>query len=175
MNEKGYHWAFLAASKAQEDKKGEGTRYQVKTDPFKGWFYHTSDLSDVRATTQLIVRVRVAKSRDRDALETVFEGVPVFDTDPNFTRRVWAKASWEAGVWAPGPRLLGRRLMRRSRPILGTSRILSGTMIPELPISQSRHSTCWRTRSLFSLYLLVIDVRVAGHCACRRIFISRET
>ncbi|KAK3933570.1 hypothetical protein QBC46DRAFT_326314 [Diplogelasinospora grovesii] len=93
-----YHWALLTGYK-DEHKKPEGYRYHVRNLPGRDqsgravvtWQYEERDLTNVRFTTQLLVRIRVSKVADLARLQEILRQVPVVQGDPSWTCRIWVR------------------------------------------------------------------------------------
>lgn len=64
-------------------------RYHVKNPATQGWVYEEKEIRDVRNTSNLLVRILIAKVTDEERLARIFRGVPIVQNDPNWRCRTW--------------------------------------------------------------------------------------
>ena len=91
-----YHWAFLVGPKVEAATEVPGTRYHVKNRPLEGWLYEEVKLRNVRNTSNLLVRVVVAKVEDEARLTKLLRGVPIEQDDPGWRCRDWMASALES-------------------------------------------------------------------------------
>ncbi|KAJ8125316.1 hypothetical protein O1611_g8323 [Lasiodiplodia mahajangana] len=84
-----YHWGFLLGPKSERKSQVPGTKYHVKNHPFDGWAYEEVAVSNVKNTTNLLIRVLIAKVEDEKCLTKIFRTTPVVQGDPNWRCRTW--------------------------------------------------------------------------------------
>lgn len=55
----------------------------------QGWIYEEREISNVRTTNNLLVRILVAKVEDHKRLDTILRSLPVVQDDPEWRCRTW--------------------------------------------------------------------------------------
>ncbi|KAM0417369.1 hypothetical protein ACHAPT_012603 [Fusarium lateritium] len=84
-----YQWGFLVGPKVEDQEVVQGMRYHVKNLTSQGWVYEKAELSNVRTTGNLLVRVLIAKVANEERLADIFQNVPVVQDDPGWRCRTW--------------------------------------------------------------------------------------
>ncbi|KAI0117708.1 hypothetical protein GGR51DRAFT_264009 [Nemania sp. FL0031] len=87
--ERRYHWAFLLGPKVEDRPQAPGVKYHVKNHPIHGWMYEEVEVSDVKSTDNLLIRVMIAKVEDEKRLAEILRTTPVIQGDPNWRCRTW--------------------------------------------------------------------------------------
>ncbi|KAI0542836.1 hypothetical protein GGR58DRAFT_172379 [Xylaria digitata] len=87
--ERRYHWGFLLGPKVEAKPQVPGMRYHVKNHPVHGWVYEETQVSNVKSTQNLLIRVMIAKVEDEKRLIEILRATPVVQGDPNWRCRTW--------------------------------------------------------------------------------------
>jgi len=93
-----YHWALLIGPKF-EDPETRGIRFHAKN-PFplpgqKKWIFEELETS-MMPTRQFLVRLLIAKVRDKDRAIEVLRNVPILDEDPSWNCVIWTQDALRA-------------------------------------------------------------------------------
>lgn len=91
-----YHWALLTGPKT-EGRDARGNRFHVKEKLTnvgghlqRIWKYEKRTIGTA-ATAMILVRITVAKVKDRDRLKSIFNRVPVRSDNPEWNCVEWVK------------------------------------------------------------------------------------
>ncbi|KAK0367619.1 hypothetical protein CLIM01_15024 [Colletotrichum limetticola] len=100
-----YHWAYIVGPKT-ESVDSYGRRYHAKetmilegTPPTlkSRWVFETRETS-MAPTSMLLIRVVVAKIKDRHRLQSIFEGTPLRPEVEDWNCVGWAKEGFESAL-----------------------------------------------------------------------------
>ncbi|GAO20120.1 hypothetical protein UVI_02061590 [Ustilaginoidea virens] len=87
--ERKYHWGFLIGPKEEMSEAVRGRRCHVKNRPLQGWVYDDVKIENVRNSTQLLVRIVIAKVEDEKRLRSLLREVPIVQDSPDWRCRTW--------------------------------------------------------------------------------------
>ncbi|KAK8879047.1 hypothetical protein PGQ11_000341 [Apiospora arundinis] len=96
-----YHWSFIVSPKDEIDGS-DGTKFHVKN--FVGsqngvvgsmWQYEEVEVA-LAPVNRLLVRVMVAKVKDKDRLQAIFRGIPIRPDVQGWNCVGWVKEAMEA-------------------------------------------------------------------------------
>ncbi|KAK1656971.1 hypothetical protein BDP55DRAFT_568275 [Colletotrichum godetiae] len=100
-----YHWAFIVGPKT-ESVNSHGRRFHAKeTMTFEGtpptpksrWVYENRETS-LAPTSMLLIRVVIAKVKDKSRLQSIFEDTPLRPEVEGWNCVGWAKESFETAL-----------------------------------------------------------------------------
>lgn len=87
---------MLIGPKDEKPEVVSGTRCHVKLCAINGGEYEKKELSNVKWTYNLLVRIVIAKVEDEKRLFRVLEQVPIVQNDPNWRCRHWVISAVDA-------------------------------------------------------------------------------
>ncbi|KAG6041292.1 hypothetical protein E4U41_005120 [Claviceps citrina] len=98
-----YHWALLVGPKA-EDPRSRGARFHAKNIIVDGqlvWQFQEEDIT-MMPTTMLLVRVMIAKIKDRKKLKAILRRTPVRPQVQGWNCVYWVKEALEKALQTRG-------------------------------------------------------------------------